>query len=700
MPNLDALTPLQAEALSNYLAGLLPGEAPLVCQVLSVYWPDQTRSYLFSPVYQQGKYAPINDRQELGLIEGRLRQPYAKPFYRITVTADVSDNPLNIEFNEGPQFDYCVRELFEQTGENQRGEVFLYFPAIDLLYSEFVGHFKAPTGGSYLHTPVTLMNGLKSRLFQVPDYRIGWNGCQAVFGGLIRDPRVLARNACRHDAQLGGSLGTPDPITGQARTFCPKTNRAICDEVMGTDPASPIKHFYGSDIVFDQSFLGYRGNGKNLTNTYNLESRAKNPLGILAGYRKKFPLSLVEAARQDPLSSGGTLLTRWLISHGPIQQLVKTTLRGKNPQGQDIRLGTYLQPPLTNFYDKTGTNAGNYSLIANCSLNENPVKSAEITFDQIQGEAEGYGFTEVRHYNADGTYIDKWSASPTWWIRLLLEHPRVGMRITPDYFINSDWLACEAQDISEGLNFNHYIQGGTADKVFEDICRSMRKSLPFWHGGKLRIVPVGKETITDDLPTFYAQGSQANILEFDGSNLSGMPGEFKGIAAIRPLKKSDDEIGRRVWLTFDDDTNEVYERVIQAEAQKLIERDYLASRDGWYRPTEKEHVGIGITNETQAKAQAVFLLEEGEFGRGGTRNNAGFELVAKGVDPMVLQLHPWAMCRVFDDHYTYLRDPGPNYDGTGSRFTEFRVFSKTRDENLQSTLMVWAYPKDRYTEQA
>lgn len=706
MPNLDALTPQQAEQISDYLAGLLPDEQPLVCQVVSVYWPDQTRSYLFSPIYQQGKYEPINDRKELGLIEGRLRQPYSKPFYRITVTADVNDNPLQVEFHEGPQFDYCVREQFEQTGENQRGEVFLYFPAIDLLYSEFVGHFKAPTGGSPFHTPVTLMNGFKSRLMQLPDFRIGWNGCQWIFGPLIRDPLVRLRNGCRYNLDLPvlpagmTRLGTNDPVTGGPRTFCPKTNRAVCDEVMGTDPDDPLKHFGGSDTVYDQSFLGYLANRKNLTNTYNLESRAKNPLGILAGSRKKFPLSLVQAARQDPLSSNGTLLTRWLISFGPIQTMRKFTLRGKNPQGQEVRLGTYLQPPLNNFPGNTGTDPGNLSLIATCSLNENPVKSAEITFDQIQAEGDGDGFTEVRHYNADGTFTDKWSASPTWWIRLLLEHPRFGLRITPNYFINTDWLACDAADQADGLSFNHYIQGGIADKVFEDICRSMRKSVPFWHGGKLRIVPIGREQITDAVPTFYAQGPLANILEFDGSNLQGMPAEFKGIAAIRPLKKSDDEIPRRVLLTFDDDPNEVYERVFTAEAAKLMQRDAEASRDAWNRITEKEAVGIGITNEVQAKAQAIYLLEEGEFGRWGTRNNAGFELVAKGIDPMVLNLHPWALCRVFDDNYAYLRDPGPEYKGDGSRFTEFRVFSKTRDENLQSTLTVCAYPKDRYEVQA
>jgi hypothetical protein len=326
------------------------------------------------------------------------------------------------------------------------------------------------------------------------------------------------------------------------------------------------------------------------------------------------------------------------------------------------------------------------------------VKSAEITFDQIQAEAEGYGFTEVRHYNADGTFTDQYSTSPTWWIRLLLEHPRFGMRITPDYFINTDWLACAEQDTAEGVTFNHFLQGGVADKVFEDICRSMRKSLPFWHGGKLRIVPIGKEQIVDNLPTFYAQGPQVNILEFDGSNLSGMPAEFKGLAAIRPLKKSDDEIARRVWLTFDDDANEVYERAIQAEAQKLIERDYQASRDAWQRPTEREYVGIGITNETQAKAHAAFLLEQGEFGKGGTRNNCGFELVVKGVDPLVLNLHPWALCRVVADEFDYLREPGPDYDGTGPRFEYFRVIAKERDENLQTKLTVWAYPRGLYEQ--
>jgi hypothetical protein len=227
----------------------------------------------------------------------------------------------------------------------------------------------------------------------------------------------------------------------------------------------------------------------------------------------------------------------------------------------------------------------------------------------------------------------------------------------------------------------------------------MHYSLPFWHGDKLRIVPLGRETITGNLPTFYAQGENCNILEFDGSNLSGMPGEFKGMAAIRPLKKSDDEIARITHLTFDDDPNQVYGRIITAEAQKLIERDLKASRDAWQRPTEKEYVGIGVTNESQAKALAVSLLEVGEFEKGGTRNNCGFEFVVKGVAPEVFQLHPWALLRLVTDDYPYLREPGTNYDSTGPRFEYFRVIGKSRDENLQTTLTVWAYPKGYYEAQ-
>ncbi len=259
-----------------------------------------------------------------------------------------------------------------------------------------------------------------------------------------------------------------------------------------------------------------------------------------------------------------------------------------------------------------------------------------------------------------------------------------------DVAVNS-FLAKTAAGIDKFTN--------SAAKVIEDICRSMRYSLPFWHGDKLRIVPLGKETITGNLPTFYAQGENTNILEFDGSNLSGMPGEFKGMAAIRPLKKSDDEIPRFTYLTFDDDPNQVYGRMITAEAQKLIQRDMWASRDGWQRPTEKEFVGIGVTNEAQAKALAVSLLEVGEFEKGGTRNNCGFEFVVKGVSPDVLNLHPWALLHLVADDYAYMREPGPNYDNTGPRYEYFRVIGKSRDENLQTTLTVWAYPKGYYEAQ-
>lgn len=684
--NIDALTAEQSDALRRHLAGWIPGKSLLCCQVLKVSWPDQTRSYVFSDTYRTGAYQPINERVELGLVEARLRAPNpAKPFYRIVVTADISDNPLNVEFFEGPQFDTNVRQMFDQYGENLRGEVFLYFPAIDLLVSEFVGHFKQPTLGTKYLTPVTLLNGFKGKLLQVPPFRIGWNGCQAAqFGGQIRDLKVLQRNACRYDRHLGGNLGTLDPVTGGPRTFCPQDTRQTCDEVMGTATGDAKKHFFGSDTVFDQSFLGHRANSRNLTNTYNLESRARDPLGVLIGYRKKFPLQLVQAAKQDPLSSSGTLLTRWLISHGPIQGFIKATLRGKTPQGADIKLGEYLQTPLTNFYTNTGTNAGNLSLIAHCSLNENPVKSAEITFDQIQAEGEAQGFREVRIYNADGTYTDQYSTVPTWAIRLFLEHPRVGLGITPDYFNNSAWLKCAEADAAQGLSFNHFVQGGDANKVFEDICRSMRKSLPFWHGGKLCLMPLGKRTITGAEPTFYAQGDQINILPDE----SGMP-------AIKPLRKSKDEIPRTIWLNFDDDGNEVYGRIIQARAQKLIERDGA----NWPAGDEREHVGIGVTNETQAKALAASLLEVGEFDKGGTRNNLGFELVVKGVTPEVLgQLHPWALCRVVADDYDYFNEPGPNYDGTGPRFEWFQVIAKERDEDLRTKLTVWAYPRGLHEE--
>ena len=238
----------------------------------------------------------------------------------------------------------------------------------------------------------------------------------------------------------------------------------------------------------------------------------------------------------------------------------------------------------------------------------------------MQAEAEGYGFTEVRHYNADGSYTDQYSISPTWIIRTLLQHPRFGLRLGAQHFVNSDWVASASADAANGIEFNHYLQGGPADRVLQQICESMGKSLPFWHGGKLRFLHLGAETITDNLPTFYAQGEQCNILAFDGSNLSGMPAEFKGIAAIRPLQKSADQIPRRVLLTFDDDFNEVYDRVITAEAAQLIAQDFRGSNVSW-PPPEKEYAGVGITNEAQAKQQAVSLLELGPFQQGGTSNN-------------------------------------------------------------------------------
>lgn len=704
--NLENLTGQQHQLLTEYLAALRPGEPPQVCQVLTVFWPDKTdRSYFFWPAWEDPLYNKLLARPDVGICEARLRAANpAKPFFRINITADVSDNAVAVEFHEGPQFDTCIREKFQDSGENVRASIRLYFPAIDLMVTEFVGHFKAPTLGNQFYTPVQLSNGFRSKLFQIPSLRLGWNGCQATFGGQLATWEQISRNACKYNQHIPvlpagvARIGSLDPDTGGPRTFCPKTNRAVCREVIGNTPTDEKLHFFGSDTVFDQSFLGH-SRQKNLTNTYNLESRSRDPLGVLFGYRRRFPLQLVQVAKQDPLSESGTLLTRWYGGHGPIQQLVSVKLRGKTPQGQEVRLGEYLQPPLTNFPANTGTNPGNLNHIVHVGLNENPVKSAEITFDQIQAEGEGYGFREVRVYNADGTFVDQYSDAPAWCLRTLIESLRFGLRITPNYFNNEDWVALAAADAAAGRTFNHYVQGGTADKVIEDICRSMRYSLPFWHGDKLRIVPLGKETITGNLPTFYAQGENTNILEFDGSNLSRMPGEFKGMAAIRPLKKSDDEIPRFTYLTFDDDPNQVYGRLVTAEAQKLIQRDMWASRDGWQRPTEKEFVGIGVTNEAQAKALAISLLEVGEFEKGGTRNNCGFEFVVKGVSPDVLNLHPWALLHLVADDYAYMREPGPNYDNTGPRYEYFRVIGKSRDENLQTTLTVWAYPKGYYEAQ-
>jgi len=191
---LTALRAMQAE-----------GTSPRVAELCLIEWPAPD-----GPIYYSTRIAAdLLDRPELlerldGPIESRLRQGV---FLDIPSSAGISDDKVTLDFWDG---DNELTRLTQVHGAGERVEIFYYFPDVDLIVSEWWGHWQPPDAVDIDRFRGSAESGFRSSSLTVPS-RAFFTGCQAVFGGLLSTQTEIDEGDCPYNVHLGGAATGEDP---------------------------------------------------------------------------------------------------------------------------------------------------------------------------------------------------------------------------------------------------------------------------------------------------------------------------------------------------------------------------------------------------------------------------------------------------------------------------------------------------------
>jgi hypothetical protein len=203
------MPPVEDPQLDQKLAQLIAmqagGNNPRVAELLLIDWPAPD-----GPIYYGTRIAfDLLNKAELlarldGPIELRLR---AGMFLDVSHDAGISDDRVDLDFWDG---DNEVTRLTQTHGAGMRVEVFYYFPDVDLLLSEWWGHWQPPDRVDIDRFRGGAESGFRSSNLTLPS-RAFFTGCQAVFGGLLQTQEEIDEGDCPYNRHLGGVAAGEDP---------------------------------------------------------------------------------------------------------------------------------------------------------------------------------------------------------------------------------------------------------------------------------------------------------------------------------------------------------------------------------------------------------------------------------------------------------------------------------------------------------
>lgn len=181
------------------------GTSPRVAELALIEWPAPD-----GPVYYGTRIAAdLLDKPELldrldGPIELRLRQGM---FLEVPTSSGISDDRVTLDFWDG---DNELTRLTQTHGAGERVEIFYYFPDVDLLISEWWGHWQPPDEVDVDRFKGNAESGFRSSNLTLPS-RAFFTGCQAVFGGLLQTQAEIDEGDCPYNRHLGGTATGSDP---------------------------------------------------------------------------------------------------------------------------------------------------------------------------------------------------------------------------------------------------------------------------------------------------------------------------------------------------------------------------------------------------------------------------------------------------------------------------------------------------------
>lgn len=647
------------------LAALRAIRRPQVFELVAVYWPSGTIYYCSTQLDELPQYSG-----SIGIIEARLP---AYLFHEISHISDIGDDSVTLDFAD---LDQGISERFFTHGEGVKVEIFYYFPQVDLLVSQWWGHLRPPDTCDGERFVARAQSGFRSALMPLPRRMLDVR-CSALWGGFLDTLAQSAENDCPYNRQITGGV-TGNLTGGLPFPTCSK-DRGACIARLG-DALS----FLGFDTVVESIVNGQTKGPALLATSRGNETNLKRPLRVVYGHRIVRDLDLLAYTPQLNTKHPDQGYVRCLFagSEGTISQMLSCRVNGAliGFDHLNVRLGELRQVP-TGF----SPNVSNYSGTSHFFGVYGPVNAAQYGPSNLQGEAEVYGLNTVRVYTDATTYTKQYTTNRAWCLLDLLTNKRYGHGISFSRFVIEDWIDLAAwcdetvgYSDADGVHytgtrstFNAEINEGSAQQHITDICEAGRFGLPFRHEGKVRIVPLRKETIADGMPVFTDAGQSRNIV------LSGNK------SSLSWSQKSDADIKNQWVVTFDDAAHNNVERPLTFEDQLAQLAAGRAGGDDSMRIVKDQRSLVGVTNVGEAIRAGNFLLDVGPFDSGGLRNNLTIKFLTWDLGT-ALGLRKYQLIKVRSTKITRFG------------FEYFRVMERTRKSDLTVEIMAQAYPQEYY----
>jgi hypothetical protein len=681
-----------------------------VCEILVVYWNGggNVRYYSNAAWDKQPGWENLADWGVTG-VDPRFESD--SWFLDVPRTSDISDDVIKLKMWDA---DSAISDLYENplNGEGTRVEVAQFFPDItDPALAPktgwwnpiFWGLLKGIKNGDGIYFSLEASTGLRSPNLPIPRRAI-YPGCQAIFGGEVNPytggrwfdtAAKIAENDCPYDLHIGGTVGLPDPGTGQPYTFCPRRDKNDCKVRIG-DPVTTGKAlpYLGFEVTIEGEFVGVPWRGW-VAYTQANETALKEPIRVVYGFRVVRDIVLLAFQQQSGGSNpqNGYLKTLFVVAEGPVVGLGDGYGDGNawsdpnnptdHPRGPSTKrpgsstfivndtqvacfdvdysgsFGVIRQPPTDFTSVANRPQALGYSMTSVARVNVGRADWRNITADQVRGQVTVKGLKSIRRYTAPATYTRGYTTNRAWCLLDLLTSRRYGLGYDYARFEIQDWidLAAYCDEMVSSINeaggavtvprstFNAVISSRKAGDIINDICLSGRISLPFTHAGKIRVVAL-------DLPAPVA-ASVPNFTDEDAGNpyVADSLSDRNIIwdsshSTLGYSRKSDSEVVNQIKLTYDDGAYYDAERPVVVKDDDRQLSAGKAYGDFSLRAVEKSYVGFGVASFPEAARLAQLLLYYGELDKGGTKNNMGIKFRTWSLMADAVGLHPFALIRV------------------------------------------------------
>jgi len=657
------------------LAALRSLRGVQVGELIAVHWPAPTGTIY----YAQAKYDELPEYEGLTLvpIEARFE---AQVFQSFQNSSSIADSSITLNFIDD---DAEIARLCDLHGEGVRVELWHYLPQVDLLIKRnWFGHLGTPSdvGGSMTTVPASF--GFRSSQLSLPNRPVG-AGCPFPFGGLIKDPQLLAENPCRYDRQIeGGTHGLLDE-NGQPFRSCPKTTTG-CQQRIGD-----TLEYGGGDTATDTVTVS-QTRGPNLqATTKGNESNLSQSRRVIAGEWKIREMDvlawLTEPNTKYPDKGSARVLAD--AGEGPVESLSEPTLADRliTPEHRNLRLGEYRQS--ATFFSQS---VNNYSYTAHFyGVVQGDFRNANASTFRPSCRIKGY--RDVRVYSDPQTYVKQFTMIPAYWILEMLTNKRWGDGRDHARYVIEDWIEAAAwhnalagfQDAagvhytSTRASFSAEILERSTQQQIDDACLFSFLTLPFPFQGKERIMPLRKEDLSN-VPVF------TDDLDLIARDPTVRPILFEGMQSTlrTPKAKPEGELTNYLLVKFYDKAHDYIQRPLIFQDEEAQWTAGIAHGDKSRRVIKDELVLFGVTDFGQAVRCGNRILDLGAFDKGGLKNNRQANFQASFID--TLDLHPYKVIKIVSK----------KLDRCG--FEYFRIQTLDEKSDLTVKLDTVAYPVDYY----